>query len=78
MWKLFANKNDLDLYVVRNHNVYCVSAVADESTDSVADDSQESSILDESNTQESPTKNEQACSTIWYWFLLQMYGIRNV
>lgn len=38
-------------------------SVADESTDSIADDSQESSTLDDSISQESPTKNEQTENT---------------
>lgn len=38
---------------------YCYFSVADESTDSIADDSQESSTLDDSTAQESPTKNDQ-------------------
>lgn len=39
--------------------IYCYFSVADESTDSIADDSQESSTLDDSTAQESPTKNDQ-------------------
>lgn len=39
--------------------MFLLFAVADESVDSVADDSQESSTLDDSTAQETPTKNEQ-------------------
>lgn len=56
-WTLFANNIDLDLSTAST--IYCYFSVADESTDSIADDSQESSTLDDSTAQESPTKNDQ-------------------
>lgn len=56
-WTLFANNIDLDLSTACT--IYCYFSVADESTDSIADDSQESSTLDDSTAQESPTKNDQ-------------------